>query len=166
MTKMDTENKARHSEVRNEKNTYINLERMKIFIHTCKIIDIVIAQDLYAITMSIFQNKVKLWRNKKNMVVDAKWNCQNHVNLMCQIFCIKNNSNCILYIVISIIRTNLKTVKKTSRLADKFQGNDIQSNASIILIKHKIQINILKIYQQPFILHPCLYHLLLLLLEI
>lgn len=46
------------------------------------------------------------------------------------------------------IGTNLKTVKQTSRLADKFQGNDIQSNASIILIKHKIQINILNIYQQ------------------
>ena len=68
---------------------------------------------------------------------------------MCQIFCIlNNNSKCILSIVISIIRTNLKTVKKTSRLAHKFQGNHIQSNASIILIKHKIQINILNIYQQ------------------
>ena len=39
--------------------------------------------------------------------------------------------------------TNLKTVKRTSRLADKFQGNDIQSNASIILIKHKIQLLLL-----------------------
>ena len=37
-------------------------------------------------------------------------------------------------VIIIIIITNLLTVKEPRKLGDKFQGNDLQPNVSIILI--------------------------------